>query len=212
MKMDDLVGRSGLVPKDDQPHLYAVFNGGFQPRHGRWGMYSLDTQIIPPRDDACTVAALESGRIAIAPWPKMRDSGQTWSAYRQSPPCLVEEGEIHPLLQKGERGPWAGQNADLKTRRRSAVGVSEDGRTLFFAVGEETEAETLAQGLLHAGAHSAAQLDINWNWTRLFLFWPSENGEVRSLGSLEEDMAKDRGEYSSRPSGRGFFYLTVRKD
>lgn len=212
MKMDALVERSGLVPKEERPDIFAVFNGGFQPRHGRWGMYSLDTQIIPPRDDACTVAALESGRVAIASWPRLRDGDQTWQAYRQSPPCLVEEGKVHPALQEGERRPWAGQNADRKTRRRSAVGVSQDGRTLFFAVGQETEPETLAQGLLHAGAHSAAQLDINWNWTRLFLFWPGKKDEVLSLGSLEENMAKDRGEYIVRPSGRGFFYLTRRKD
>jgi hypothetical protein len=209
MKMDQLVDRAGLVPQHEQGSLFAVFNGGFQPRHGRFGMLSLDTQIIPPRDDACTVAIFEGGTIRIAPWPQINAAEEKPTTYRQTPPCLVVAGEIHPRLQKGDLGKWAGQNEKRRTRRRSAVGLSEDGRTLFFAVGQETEADVLAAGLRHAGAFAAAQLDINWNWTRLFLFAPVD-GEATSLGSLEEDMAKDRGEYVRRPGARGFFYLTRR--
>jgi hypothetical protein len=88
--------------------------------------------------------------------------------------------------------------------------VSADGRTLIYGLGTETEAETLAAGLAHAGARYAAQLDINWNWTRLF-FFDSEKAPPGVLGSLEKDMAKDRGEYIARPGKRGFFYL-LRRD
>jgi hypothetical protein len=172
-------------------------------------MLSMETQLIPPREDACTVAVMKDGTVAIAPWPEMKERIGEVVAYRQTPPCLVLQGEVHPSLQKGDRRKFAGQQADRKTRRRSAVGVSADGRTLFYGLGSETEPEVLAAGLAHVGAHYAAQLDINWNWTRLFLFRQSDSGPL-AVGSLVKDMAKDRGEYISRPGSRGFFYLLRR--
>jgi hypothetical protein len=206
----DLEPRAGLVPAAEHADLVAVFNGGFQPRHGRWGMLSLGEQLIPPREDGCTVAVLESGAVRVGPWPDLK-SDTTVQAYRQTPPCLVMDGAVHPKLEKGEIKEWAGQNKDLKTRRRSAVGVSRDGRTLFYGLGTETEADTLAAGMLHAGAHYAAQLDINWNWTRLF-FFQDVGGEVKPVGALEEHMAKDKGEYVYRAGKRGFFYLVRRHE
>jgi hypothetical protein len=199
---------AGVVPEQERAALLAVFNGGFQPKHGRWGMLSAGAQLIPPRDDGCTVAALSDGTARVGSWPRLKDDGKI-VAYRQTPPCLVEDGEVHAKLLAGDRKPWAGQQKDLKTRRRSAVGVSKDGRTLFYALGTEAEPEVLAAGMKHIGAHSAAQLDINWNWTRLFLF-EEESGELRPLGALEEQMAKDKGEYIYRPGKRGFFYLVRR--
>lgn len=204
----DLEPRAGLVPATEHVDLFAVFNGGFQPRHGRWGMLSLGEQLIPPREDGCTVAVLKDGTVRVGPWSELKTDTAV-HAYRQTPPCLVTDGAVHPKLQKGDRKDWAGQNKDLKTQRRSAVGVSKDGRTLFYGLGAETEAETLAAGMLHAGAHQAAQLDINWNWTRLF-FFQDIGGEVKPVGALEEHMAKDKGEYVYRSGKRGFFYLVRR--
>ncbi len=208
----ELEAFSGLVPEAHRADLVAVFNGGFQPRHGRWGMYSSQTQLIPPRDDACTVAVMKDGTVKIGPWPELHHLSDQILAYRQTPPCLVYENQVHPRLKKRDRRLWAGQIKDRKTRRRSVVGVSADGRTLFFGVGSETEAEVLAQGVRHAGAAYAAQLDINWNWTRLFLFDTLAGAPgSEPLGALIEGMAKDKGEYLSRPSGRGFFYLRKRR-
>lgn len=204
----ELEPTAGLVPQDKWPALVAVFNEGFQPKHGRWGMLSGGVLLVPPREDGCTFAVLADGTARVGSWPSLRDDERI-VAYRQTPPCLVEEGEIHPKLLRGDRKPWAGQQKDLKTRRRSAVGLSKDGRTLFYALGTETEPEVLAAGMKHIGAHFAAQLDINWNWTRLF-FFREEDGEVRPVGALEEHMAKDKGEYIYRPGKRGFFYLVRR--
>lgn len=205
----ELSDRAGLVPAEERAVLFAIFNGGFQPRHGRWGMLSLGEQLILPRDDACTLAVLSDGTARVGSWPRLKDDAKI-VAYRQTPPCLVEDGEVHPKLLRGDRKPWAGQQKDLKTRRRSAVGVSKDGRTLFYALGTETEPEDLAAGMKHVGAHFATQLDINWNWTRLF-FFGEKDGDTIPLGALEEHMAKDKGEYIHRPGKRGFFYLVRRQ-
>lgn len=210
VKHPELETQAGLVPADVQSRLLAVFNGGFQPRHGRWGMLSLGKQLIPPREDGCTVAVQRDGTVVILPWTEMQRMLDQVVAYRQTPPCLVIDGEVHPQLEKGSRSRWAGQNADRKTRRRSAVGVTADGRTLIYGLGTETEADVLAAGMSHAGARYAAQLDINWNWTRLF-FFDADETPPKVLGSLEKDMAKDRGEYVIRHGKRGFFYLLHRE-
>lgn len=209
----ELAPQAGLAP--EPASLLAVFNGGFQPKHGRWGMLSLDTQLVAPRSDACTVGVSAEGRAVIAPWLEIEDR-EGLVAYRQTPPCLVHAGAVHADLLNSKRAAWAGQHADRKTRRRSAVGISEDGRTLFFAVGTETEPEVLAAGMKHVGAQAAAQLDINWNWTRLFLFMTTETEPGRTttipVGALLPQMAKDRGEYITRPGKRGFFTLNYRDE
>ena len=197
--------RAGFVPKERHAALLAVFNGGFQPRHGHYGMLSQGEQLIAPRPQACTVAVMNDGTLRILPWQELQAELSRVIAYRQTPPCLVSQGDIHPRLLRADRGPWAGQQPGRKTRRRSVVGLSADGRTLFFGVGSETEPETLAEGILHAGAHHAAQLDINWNWTRLFLF-----AETKRRGALLPNMAIDRGQYLTREAPRGFFYLSCR--
>ncbi len=209
----ELSNQAGLVPAEHEDSLVAIFNGGFQPRHGHWGMLSLGTQLVEPREDACTVSVMKDGTVRIGPWSTVEPQLTDVIAYRQTPPCLVLDGAIHPLLEQRDRRAWAGQHKDRKTRRRSVAGVSRDGRTLFFGVGSETEAEVLASGMVHLGAEFAAQLDINWNWTRLFLFEPSkaDAGEhSHVVGALIDDMAKDRGEYIVRPSNRGFFYVRTR--
>lgn len=206
----DLIPHAGLVPAAEQDRLLAIFNGGFQPRHGWWGMHTLGTEVVPPRPDGCTVAIMKNGTARVAPWPRIEEQRDDVQSFRQTPPCLVAEGKLHPKLEQGIDKPWGGNHADHKTRRRSAVGVSKDGRTLFYALGNETEPQRLAEAMAGAGAHFAAQLDINWNWTRLFTFVPTDSGPEPS-DSLVEQMAKDRDEYVARPSGRDFFYVLRRR-
>lgn len=206
----ELAPLSGVVPQNEQSDLLAVFNEGFQPRHGRWGMLSLGVQLVPPREDGCTVAVGTLGTLLVAPWPELSGKLEQISAYRQTPPCLVIDGAVHPELAQGKLKRWAGQQPDLRTLRRSAIGVSADGRTLFYGLGREMEADVLAAGMAHVGARYAAQLDINWNWTRLFLFRPGTTPTEVS-GSLVKDMARDKGEYVTRPGKRGFFYLLRRE-
>ena len=127
-------------------------------------------------------------------------------ALRQTPPCLVEEGALHPLLLKGRDKAWAGYTPGVATRRRSAIGINRERNVLFYAVGVETTARLLADGLLAAGAHSAAELDINWNWTRFFVFGRDESGNIRVSKSLVNVEHSNRS-YVGRPSERDFFYV-----
>jgi hypothetical protein len=196
----------GLVQAEHHERTLAVFNGGFQARHGRWGMMSHGITVVPAREHGCTLFITLTGKVNIAPWPTSETSLLT---YRQGPPCLLHENKVHEQLLFGNKKQWAGQAADLKTRRRSALGINAERTVLFYAVGTETEAVDLARGMASIGAETAMQLDINWNWTR-FLIAGRRNGEPRVTSTLIPDMAHGKSEYFNRPSARDFFYLAKR--
>jgi hypothetical protein len=193
----------GLIPETERELAIAAFNGGFMPRHGRWGMRLGETTIVPPRSDGCEIVLLADDSVRIR--SAVDDAAQAL-ALRQTPPCLVEEGALHPLLLKGRDKPWAGHTPGVATRRRSAIGINREGNVLFYAIGVETTARLLAEGLLAAGAHAAAELDINWNWTRFFVFGRDDTGNIRVSTSLVEVEHSNRS-YVGRASERDFFYV-----
>jgi hypothetical protein len=199
----------GLVPERERARLVAAFNGGFLPRHGRWGMKRADVTVMPPRDGGCAVLLLASGGVRVMAWSPGAIPDAELLALRQTPPCLLDAGAIHPSLVNGQERAWGGQTPGIVTRRRSAFGISEDGRILYYAVGVETPPRLLAQGLLAAGVHAAAQLDINWNWTRFFSF---SAGPGAALGVAESLVKVEHGkrDYVERPSERDFFYVLRR--
>jgi hypothetical protein len=200
----------GLVPEHDHAGLVAAFNGGFMPQHGRWGMRVGETTLLAPRDPGCTIALLTDGSMQIRSWPALAASSAQLRALRQTPPCLLEQGEVHPDLLAGRDRAWAGHTPGIVTRRRSALGLSEDGRTLLYALGVECSPKLLATGLRAAGARSAAQLDINWNWTRFLLFGGGPKGKPRVSGTLAE-VEHTKRDYVEAASKRDFFYI-VRRD
>jgi hypothetical protein len=208
---------SGLVPEADRPALIAVMNGGFQPKHGHWGLVANGVVVSKPREDGCTIALDPGFGVQIGPFAGLPEAARASHTLRQTPPCLVEGGLVHPALVAGKDKAWAGHTADLRTRRRSALGIDASRRVLFYAIGEETEPRWLAEGLRVAGATSAAELDINWYWTRFLLFGngtkdgPDARSGLRITSTLVPKMEHQETEYVERASTRDFFYV-VRRD
>ena len=199
----------GLIPENLQASAVAIFNGGFLARHGYWGVMSRDVTFVPPRDNGCTLGLYEDGAVDIKAWKQLGLSGLV--GYRQAPPCLVENGTLHPYLLSGASQLWAGRSKKRKTRRRSAVGINADRTVLYYALGTETQAVDLARGLLAVGAQNALQLDINWNWTRFLLVGRRDDGQPRVTSTLIEDIAFGKNEYFSYPASRDFFFLADRE-
>lgn len=199
----------GLVPQQDQDKLVAVFNGGFKPQHGGWGMMVDGKVLVPPREEGCTIMINADDAVEIRSWPALAGKKDKARAYRQTPPCLLENGEVHPDLIAGNAGIWAGRGADRKTRRRTAIGVDASGRVLFFGMGEEADPKLLAEAMKHAGALHAAQLDINYNWTRFLLFGTAD-GELQVTSTLIPHMVHRKRGYVHHTQPRDFFYIMRR--
>jgi hypothetical protein len=202
---------SGLVPAQERDRLLAVMNGGFQPKHGHWGLIAGSVAISLPRDEGCTLALYRDGSVRLAPWPELAASQPGMESLRQTPPCLLDAGVVHPALLRGDDKRWAGHATDLETRRRSAVGLDAGGRVLFYAMGEEASPRWLAEALRVAGARTAAELDINWYWTRFLLFGAPKGEPLQVTSTLIPKMEHLKRGYVERPSTRDFFYFVERQ-
>jgi hypothetical protein len=206
--------RPGLVPAEDQPDLLAVMNGGFMTRHGTWGMKIGADLFLPPHDDGCTVALLAGGGVRIATYSALAGDAAGMLAYRQTPPCLVEERAVNPAFLGADKPRrWGMSETGGLEIRRSALGVADGGRTLIYGLGEGITPRALSEAMLAAGAVSAAELDVNWSYTRFFLYGPGASAKdpPEVTGTLIPRLKHAVGEYVRKPAERDFFYFARRQ-
>ncbi len=198
--------RTGLVPAALQPRLAAVFNGGFMTKHGGHGMGVGDVDLLAARDELCTIALLDDGHVKIGTWSKISTARASFRAWRQGPWCLLEDEQLNPNVTNGQRRKY-GMSAEGKLEiRRSAVGVSADGGTLYYAVGEEQTPELIAKAMQVLGVPNATQLDINWSYTRFFWFG-EKDGQLQVTETLLPKMKHRKTGYVSKAEPRDFFYV-----
>jgi hypothetical protein len=202
--------RPGVVPPEHFGDLVAAFNGGFKAEHGHYGMMVDGQTFLPPRKTSCTVALYRDGSLRVRTFSALEPSVPEMAGYRQTPPCLVEQGEIHETLQVAEDSHgWGAAVGGATVIRRSALGLSADGKTMFYAIGDAVTAGTLAKAMKAAGARDAAELDVNQAYPRFVLYTPPEAREApRVASALIPDIQYARTEYTGRPEGRDFFYVT----
>ena len=205
--------RTGLVPADKLEDLLVVFNGGFMAKHGNYGMMLDGDEFFAPREDACMVARRKDGSLWIAPFAEMKGKNAELAFYRQTPACLIEKGQLHPDLDDDyKRRKWGGQNDGRKDTRRSAVGLDATGKVLFYGLGEWVFAKDMAVAMKAAGAVSAAQLDINWSYTRFLLMGrPSPGEPVQVLSTLVPKIEHTKRGYVEKAATRDFFYVTRKR-
>jgi len=207
-KGSEALVRTGLVAPEHQRHLVAAFNGGFKTIHGRYGMRVGGVTLIPPRKDACTVAETADGKLVVRSWKALEGDPGKLLWWRQTPGCFVELGKKHAGLYSEDNTYWGAKIGGDTVIRRSAIGISEDGQTLYVAIGDFTTAPAIARAMAHAGAHNVAQLDVNWSFPKLLLYEPRPaTGELiatplcKGFEFTEDDYVRDS-------SPRDFFYLT----
>ncbi|WP_437728584.1 hypothetical protein [Sorangium sp. So ce861] len=199
--------RPAKIPEAHHERLLAAFNGGFMTEHGQWGMRLDGVTLVRPRENGCTLALHGDGRMQIAPWARMADGegGMRW--WRQTPSCMIDEGELHPALRASEVRNWGATLDGNTVIRRSAVGLDRDGKVLFVAISNHTTAPAIALGLRHVGATAVAQLDVNWSYPKFLLYEPGEGGALMPV-ALASGFEFSEDEYIRKRSLRDFFYLT----
>lgn len=201
--------RPGKIPEGDYDQLFAAFNGGFKATHGQYGMMVDGVDLLPPRDIACTFVKKTSGDFIIGTWSSIADQRASMEYYRQTPPCLVEDGELHELLRYNEYAKgWGATVSGETVIRRSSIGLDRDRKVLFYGLGEAMTARSLGQGMKAAGAHWAAELDVNHSYPR-FLFYerPDPTAAPVATAAIIPGIDYPKDQYTTRPSVRDFFYL-----
>ena len=197
--------RKGLIPKEHQDALIAALNGGFKEEHGHWGMKVDGVVLVTPRDHACAIAAYEDGSYRVGTWKSLADTEPQMRFYRQTPPCLVEGGKLHPALSD-ENTNWGAALGGDTVVRRSAIGLDARHEVLYLALSNATSARAIAVGMLHAGGADVAQLDINYSYPRIVLFHKNASESPKAEALFPGFAFKDD-DYVERASSRDFFYL-----
>lgn len=197
--------RHGEVPEADRDALLAAFNGGFKTRHGQHGVEIGGVTLVPMRPGLCTLVGNADGSLSLGPFRSSPGSGTRF--VRQTARCLVEDGVRHPGLVQELTASWGAAVGGDTVIRRSALGLSADGRTLFVGVSNRTTATALADGMRHAGASTAAQLDVNEAFPRFLTYKKNEKGTLVAA-SIAPGFHHRAGHYLDADSSRDFFYIT----
>lgn len=202
--------RPGLVASDRLSKLVAVLNGGFKKRHGQHGVGKDGEVAQEANADGCTFARLADGTFRIYPHTRMAPLLEGFRWWRQTPPCLLEDGKRNADTDNEFKAKkWGGAEDGKKEIRRSIIALGKDPRVLYFGIGDYINAPWLADGMVAAGFDNAAQLDINYSYTRFIMYQGSP--EALTVSSpLLTDLKAPRNEYWKDASERDFFALTWR--
>jgi hypothetical protein len=202
------VSRPGRIPAGDlQPGaLLAAFNGGFKARHGDFGAMVDGVTVLPPRQDLGTVAIYADGHVALGAWGTDFGASPDMVAWRQNGPLLIRHGVAADPATTDTPAVW-GEIVGGKTATwRSGLGLSADGRTLYYAVGPSLTLASLTRTLLLAGSANAIQLDMNDYWVHFDSFQTAA-GREQPKPLLAEMATQGDKRFLDRYS-RDFFYLT----
>jgi hypothetical protein len=199
----------GVVPAGDQAALIAAFNGGFKAVNGDYGMMVNGVTLLPPVPGLATIAIYSDGHVAMGAWGQQITPSPDMIAYRQNCPPLIMDGQVNPQVNEASRAIWGNTVGNTAITWRTAVGLTQDGRYLIYAVGNGTGVPTLAGALLKAGAYNAMQLDINHPFAR-FVTYQGASGDPATYRAvtLLNEMEQDPRLYLA-PHTRDFFYLTT---
>jgi hypothetical protein len=200
--------RTGAIPEEDRKPgiLLAAFNGGFLTEHGQYGVMVNGKTLIPMRKGFGTLAIFQDGRVQIGVWGNDLTSNDGIAVLRQNGPMIIEDGKINPQTANDSPEYWGYTVHGEVATWRSAVGLSADRKTLYYAAGASMTISSLAQALKAAGVDAAIQLDINYYWV-LFCTIRFDKNTPTAL-SLWTDM-KDNVNRYLHASPRDYFYLTT---
>lgn len=196
-----------IPPQDQQPNLLlAAFNGGFQFEHGHFGAMADGLVAVHPKSGLGTLAIYRDGSLRMGEWGADLLPSEDMVAYRQNGPLVIKDGQISTLV--ADPSFWGYTiNGDTVTWR-SGMGLSQDGRTLYYLVGPSLTIQTLSDAMQAAGLWTAMQLDINKYWVHFVAFRPV-GGQLTSE-PLDENAMKVHANRFLVGFGHDFFYVTAK--
>ncbi len=201
--------RPGRIPAGDLTSglVVAAFNGGFKAQHGHFGAMSDQVVLLPPRAGLGTVGIYRDGQVKIGAWGTDIQASANLIAWRQNGPLIIQDGVVNPHTADNAPQDWGYTVAGSATTSRSALGISKDGRTLFYAAGADLTLPALAKALQAAGAYQAIQLDIN-NYYVHFEAIQYVKGAPQAAPLLNSMLGSGEARYLGAEP-RDFFYVSL---
>jgi hypothetical protein len=205
------IPRPARIPAQDliPGKILAAFNGGFKAQHGHFGVMLDDVVLIPPIAGLGTVAIYSDGRVALGAWGKDISPAQDLIAWRQNGPLIILDGQINPHTNVIDPQVWGYTTSGGTATSRSALGISLDGRILYYAVGFDLTLPALASALQTAGIFQAIQLDINNFYTHFEAFSLNSENDLTVVPLLNQMKGSGDHRYLTI-NKRDFFYITTR--
>ena len=205
------ISRPARIPASDmQPgKILAAFNGGFKAQHGHFGVMEEGVTLIPPRDGFGTVAIDKNGKVSLGAWGRDIIATPNIVAWRQNGPLIIQYGQINPLTGVNDPKVWGYTTDGGIATGRSALGISTDGSTLYYAVGFDLIMPALARAIQDVGAYQAIQLDINNFYTHFEAFSLGSNNQLTATPLLDKMKGPGEHRYLSI-NKRDFFYVTTK--
>ncbi len=204
-----VIDRPGTIPAADfkAGSLLAAFNGGFKAEHGQFGTVVDGITVIPPRPGLGTIAIYSNGPVRIGAWGSDITAWPQALVYRQNGPLLIHNGQINAHTADNSPQDWGYTVGGRTAAWRSGLGISADGRTLYYVAGPSLTLPALAQTLAEAGAVQAVQLDINDYWVHFDAFQVGNDG--LQAAPLFDSMKSQEDHRYLRGFTRDFFYVTA---
>lgn len=205
------ISRPARIPAGDmQPgKILAAFNGGFKAQHGHFGVMLDGVTLIPPRDGFGTVVFFDNGKVSLGAWGRDITSTSHMIAWRQNGPLIIQYGQINPLTTVTDPKVWGYTTDGGIATGRSALGISPDEKTLYYAVGFDLTLSALARAVQDAGTYQAIQLDINNFYTHFEAFTLGSNNQLTVVPLM--DKMKGPGDHRYLTiNKRDFFYVTTK--
>lgn len=202
-------GKGIIAEGDNQPGvLLATFNGAFKAQHGNYGAMSDGIVALPAQKGLATVVMYSDGRVAIGEYGKDITSLENAYAWRQNCHLIIQNGQMNPLVNNDSAEFWGANLNGETVTWRSGIGISADGKTLYYFAGPNMMMPALASAMQAVGVHNGMQLDINNYWVH-FVAIRNIAGKATPDPLFPEDMKADVGRYLTRYS-RDFFYVALK--
>lgn len=204
-----VITRTGRIPPNDLKAgvLLAAFNGGFKARQGNFGAMVNGVTVLPPRPGFGTVGMYSDGTVRIGEWGTEIGPLDSLTAWRQNGPLIIHNGQINPHTADFSPLDWGYTIDKAVAVWRSGLGLSEDGRTLYYVAGTSMTLPALAQAMSSAGAYAAMQLDINNTMVHFDTFQPK--GATLEPQALFNTMKYQDDNRYITSDDRDFFYVTL---
>jgi hypothetical protein len=199
---------AGKIPPQDQQLdlLLAAFNGGFMVEHGHFGAMADGLVAVHPKDNLGTLAIYRDGSLRMGEWGSDLQPSKQMVAYRQNGPLAIRDGQISTLV--ADPSYWGYTISGDTVTWRSGLGLSRDGRTLYYLAGPSLSIQTLTDAMQTAGLWTAMQLDINKYWVHFVAIHPVD-GQL-TCEPLDENAMKVHANRFLVGFSRDFFYITAK--